>query len=239
MKSKGHTKRRPKPSGTRAERNVSTRYGAGARGAITALVKTVDASTLVATSHAQDHNTPESYEPYKAKTPKPINKFYATAVGNRKWMLDKIDERTYEVRRWKEIWHGLMEDLGGFGHTTLVVELLTKNLAWQFVRLEAGQVMMLNGDPGYDDVIWMAQFKTCIQAGRILGLKRVRRLVGSNVPGSPGYGEEEPDENESFEDYLERIEAQHSQLVKKKKKKKVGRPKKKKKHVVIDMEEDD
>ena len=128
--------------------------------------------------------------------PKPAK----TRVGNRKVFLMQVDERHWRMRRSKELYFGILNDLGGVDYISPIQDNLAKSLAFLIMLGEELMAQQVNDDPEFDLIVYIAYLKTAVQIGRALGLKRVKRPI--NPDGDLAGG----DTPETLEEYLEQQE---------------------------------
>lgn len=120
-------------------------------------------------------------------------KTYKTKIGNRKVLLYEIDERDHRVRRAKELYFGVLKDLGGADHVTILQDMTAKLLSFMYVMAEHELVKYIKNDDDFNVIIYMAIVKVAGQQAKSLGLKRIKQL-------SPG------DEPKDLDEYLKQQE---------------------------------
>ena len=120
-----------------------------------------------------------------------------TRVGNRKELLRDLDHRDFRVRRTKEIYFEIMNDLGGVGALSTFQEIQAKQLAFLVTQSEELLRQWAQHDASFDQVEYMMYTKLCAQIGKQLGLSRYTRKAKKKEPESTL-----PEKAESLEDFL-------------------------------------
>ena len=120
-----------------------------------------------------------------------------TRVGNRKELLRDLDHRDFRVRRTKEIYFEIMNDLGGVGALSTFQEIQAKQLAFLVTQSEELLRQWAQHDASFDQVEYMMYTKLCAQIGKQLGLSRYTRKAKKKEPES-----NLPEKSESLEDFL-------------------------------------
>ena len=131
-----------------------------------------------------------------------------TRLGNRQQMVRCADERDWRVRRAKELYFGMVLDMGGIDNVSTLQDKFAKDLAFLIVMGEELQEGWISGREDFAPFLYINYIKTAAQLARQLGMKRVARLI------NPKGGKAKP--AESLDEFI----AQHDPQPKRK----PGRP---------------
>ena len=105
-----------------------------------------------------------------------------TRIGNKKILLYEIDERDHRVRRARELYYGVLEDLGGMDRVTVIQDMTAKLLSFLYVMAEEELVRWLKGADAGVVIIYLALVKVAGVQGKLLGLKRLKKKDQDDIP---------------------------------------------------------
>lgn len=108
-----------------------------------------------------------------------------TRVGNRQQMVRGVDERDWRVRRAKELYFGMVLDMGGHDNISTLQDKLAKDLAFLIVMGEELCDGWINGREDFAPFLYIGYIKTAYQLARQLGLKRVAREINPKGKAKP------------------------------------------------------
>src|SRR3990167_3267683 len=108
-----------------------------------------------------------------------------TRVGNRKQMVRGVDERDWRVRRAKELYFGMINDMGGIDNVSTLQDVLTRHLSFLIVMGEELQDGWINGREDFAPFLYIGYIKTAQQMAQRLGLKRVARELNPKGKAKP------------------------------------------------------
>lgn len=125
-----------------------------------------------------------------------IPKSARTRVGNRKEILADVDMRDIRVKRAKELYFGILSDLGGPDYVTTIQDSISKLLAFQIMIAEEHLRNLLEKPAEFDQIIYLAQVAKVASIGKLLGLRRVMVTVNDRQTSIPTNAD-------SLEEYLD------------------------------------
>ena len=108
-----------------------------------------------------------------------------TRLGNRKQMVRCADERDWRVRRAKELYFGMILDMGGIDNVSTLQDKFAKDLAFLIVMGEELQEGWISGREDFAPFLYINYIKTAAQLARQLGMKRVAKLINPKGKARP------------------------------------------------------
>ena len=123
-------------------------------------------------------NPPESpSDQFWGKMKLNIPREYKTQVGNRKMLIRGVDERDWRYRRGRELYFGILQDLGGPDNVSTLQDKLAKDLAMLLVMGEELVESWINGREDWASLLYLTYIKTAMQISKSLGIKRVQKKI--------------------------------------------------------------
>lgn len=106
-----------------------------------------------------------------------------TRVGNRQQMVRGVDERDWRVRRAKELYFGMILDMGGIDNVSTLQDKFARDLAFLIVMGEELQDGWISGREDFAPFLYIGYLKTAFAIATRLGLKRVARSINPEGKG--------------------------------------------------------
>lgn len=100
---------------------------------------------------------------------------YETRVGRGEQTLPKIDQRSWEGRRVNEVYHGIIDDLGGSNYVTQLQQALAKQAASMITIGEDMAAQRILGSEHYDFLQHQNLVRTLTTVSRSIGITRVAK----------------------------------------------------------------